>query len=310
MCVCEVAEFGGPDVLRPATRPWPQAGEGEVVVEIAAANVNPTDLAARSGRHRSRMPDLRPPFVPGWDLAGTVSGVGAGVDGYRAGDVVVGMIPWVRIGGRVGAYAQAANVDPGWLAPRPPGLDGVTGATVPLNALTARQTLDLLGLKPGSTLLITGASGAVGGFATQLAVRDGLQVLAVASDADENWVRSLGPAEVLPRSTKFGTLGPVDGVLDAVPVGAAVATAVKPGGVAVFTRFVEVPERPDLRVETPLVRPDPRALAGLAELVAHGELKTRVARTLDLAQAAAAHQLLERGGLRGKIVLTIGRKRG
>jgi NADPH:quinone reductase len=145
MFVCEVSEFGGPEVLRPAMRQRPVAGQGEIVVEIAAANINPTDLAARAGLHRRRMPDLRPPFVPGWDLAGTVSEVGEGVDGYRPGEAVVGMIPWGRIGGRVGAYAQAANVDPGWLAPRPPGLDEVTGATVPLNTLTARQALELSG---------------------------------------------------------------------------------------------------------------------------------------------------------------------
>lgn len=302
--VCEVGEFGGPDVLRLATRKWPEACEGEVVVEITAANVNPTDLAARAGLHRRRMPNLRPPFVPGWDLAGTVREVGVGVVGYRPGEPVVGMIPWARIGGRVGAYAQAASVDPEWLAHRPPGLDDVAGATVPLNTLTARQALDLIGLQPGSTLLITGASGAVGGFATQLAARDGLRVLAVASDGDEEWVRGLGPAEVLPRSTEFERLEPVEAVLDAVPVGAPVAKAVKPGGVALFTRFVEVPQRPDLRVETPLVRSDPRALAELTELVAAGELKTRVAETLDLAEAVEAHRLVERGGLRGKVVLT------
>jgi NADPH:quinone reductase-like Zn-dependent oxidoreductase len=306
MRVCEVSEFGGPEVLRPADLAWPQSVDGEVVVEIAAANVNPTDLAARAGLHRRRMPDLRPPFVPGWDLAGTVSQVGADVDGYRPGQPVVGMIPWARIGGRVGAYAQAASVDPGWLARRPPGLDEVTGATIPLNTLTARQALDLLDLEPGSTLMVTGASGAVGGFATQLAVRDGLRVLAVASDGDEQWVASLGPTEVLPRSIDFGALEQVDAVLDAVPIGPAAAAPVKSGGAALFTRSVEVPGRPDVRVETPLVRADARALANLTELVAAGELKTRVARTLDLPRAAEAHRLVERGGLRGKIVLTIG----
>lgn len=306
MRVCEVAEFGGPEVLRVATRQWPEPAEDEVVVEIAAANVNPTDLAARAGLHRRRMPDLRCPFVPGWDLAGTVREVGAGVNGYRRGDAVVGMIPWARIGGRVGTYAEAASVDPGWLAPRPAGLDEVTGATVPLNTLTARQALDLLALESGSTVLITGASGAVGAFATQLAVRDGLRVIAVASDGDEEWVGSLRPADVLSRSTDLARLKPHDAVLDAVPVGATAASAVKPRGVALFTRSVEVPGRPDLRVETPLVRSDARALAELTELVARGELKTRVARTLDLAEAAEAHRLVERRGLRGKIVLTTG----
>lgn len=303
MQVCEVTEFGGPEVLRMAERPWPEAAEDEVVVAIAAANVNPTDLSSRSGQGRSRMPDLTPPFVPGWDLAGTVAEVGSAVDTYRPGDAVVGMIPWGWITGRVGAYAQAAAVEPGWLAPRPEGLDEVTGATVPLNVLTARQKLDALALEPGSTLLVTGASGAVGSFATQLAVADGLRVLAVASNDDEDWVASLGPADVLPRSIDLSTLKPVDALFDAVPIGAETAVVVKQGGVAVFTRGVEVPDRPDLRVEVLLAKPDPR-LAELTRRVADGRLRTRVAQTLPLSKAAEAHRLNERGGLRGKIVLT------
>jgi NADPH:quinone reductase len=302
MQVCEVSEFGGPEVLRAAERPWPQAGEGEVVVAIGAVNVNPTDLSARSGQARRRMPDLRPPFVPGWDLAGTVAEVGEVVEAYRPGDPVVGMIPWGRIGGRVGAYAEAAAVDPDWLAPRPEGLDEVTGATVPLNVLTARQELDLLALEPGATLLITGASGAVGSFATQLAVADGLRVLAVATNDDEDWVASLGPAQVLPRSTDLSELEPVDALFDAVPIGAAATVVVREGGAAVFTRGVEVPDRPDLRVETPLAQSDSR-LAELTQRVADGSLRTRVAQTLPLSEAAEAHRLNERGGLRGKVVL-------
>ena len=119
MRVSEVTEFGGPDVLREAQRPWPHAATGEVVVEIAATNINPTDIAARSGAHRRRMPDLAPPFVPGWDLSGVVIEVNSDNTSLKAGDRVVGMIPWGRIGGRVGAYAQAAAVKPEWLASGP-----------------------------------------------------------------------------------------------------------------------------------------------------------------------------------------------
>lgn len=301
--VCEVTEFGDPDVLRPARRRWPVAGEGELVVEITAAGVNPTDLSARSGAALRRMPDLEPPFVPGWDLAGVVSHAGGHNGHYRPGDPVVGMIPWARIGGRVGSYGQAAVVKPDWLAPRPEELDEITGATVPLNALTARQALDLIGLERGQRLLITGASGAVGSFALQLAVRDGLRVIAVASDGDESWVASLGAEQVLPRAAELQSLDPVDAVLDAVPIGAAATAPVKHGGVALFTRRVEVPDRPDLRVETPLVDSDPVALAQLTEQVAAGELETRIAHTLPLTNAAVAHRLVEAGGLRGKIVL-------
>ncbi len=277
------------------------------MVRIATANVNPTDIAARAGAHARRLPDLKPGFVPGWDFAGTIAELGPEPSGYAVGDRVVGMIPWVRIGGRVGAYAQAAAVDPGWLAPWPLGLDEITAATIPLNALTARQALDLIRAPVGATLLVTGASGAVGGFATQLAVRDGLRVLAVASDGDEEWVARLGAAEVLPRSADLAALDPVDAVLDAVPVGAAAAAAVRPGGVAVFTRRVsDVPGGDELRIETPLVESDPVALAELTRLVASGQLHTRVARTLELAEAPEAHRLVERGGLRGKIVLVTG----
>lgn len=305
MHVCEVSEFGGAEVLRGAERPWPRPGPGEVVVTIAAANINPSDIAARSGAHRARMPDLQPPFVPGWDLAGVVSEVGAEASGYAVGDLVLGMIPWIKITGRVGSYAQAAAVEPGWLAPRPAALDEVTAATIPLNALTARQALELIAAPPGSTLLITAASGAVGGFAVQLASQAGMRVLAVASAGDEEWVAGLGAAEVLPRDVDFAAVEPVDALLDAVPIGAAATAPVRPGGVAVFTRRVgDIDPAKRLRVETPLVRSDPSALAELARLAADRGLRTRVARTLDLAEGAEAHRLVEQGGLRGKIVLT------
>ena len=307
MRVSEVTEFGGPGVLREAQRPWPHAATGEVVVEIAATNINPTDIAARSGAHRRRMPDLAPPFVTGWDLSGVVSEVNSDDTSLKAGDRVVGMIPWGRIGGKVGAYAQAAAVKPEWLALRPEGMDDIQGATVPLNALTAHQALELIDAPDGATLLITGASGAVGGFATQLAVQRGLRVLAVASDADEDWVASLGPDQVLARDSDLAQLGPVDAVLDAVPIGAAAIAPVRAGGVALFTRrSVELPDGLDLRVEMPLVDSDAEALAQLIAQVADGTLRSRVAMTLDLAEAAEGQRLVERGGLRGKIVLTTG----
>jgi NADPH:quinone reductase-like Zn-dependent oxidoreductase len=234
-----------------------------------------------------------------------VTEVGAEVRDFEAGDRVVAMIPWVRIGGRTGAYAQAAALDPEWLAPLPGGVDEVTAATVPLNALTASQALDLIAGPPGSTILITGASGAVGGYAVQLAARRGLQVVAVASHGDEKWVAGLGAHRVLPRCTDLSQIDGVDALLDAVPIGAAAAHTVRAGGVAVFTRRVgDVADGRDLRVETPLVRIDPVALAELTRQVAAGELRTRVAMTLDLEDAAEAHRLAERGGLRGKVVLT------
>ena len=304
MRVVEVTDFGGPEVLHPAERPMPEPSPREVLVRVRAANVNPADLAARSGRARRRLPDLTPPFVVGWDLAGEVVAAGDRVAGYAAGDRVVGMIPWLRIDGRIGAYAEAVAVQESWLAPIAEGIDDVVSATLPLNALTARQALDLIAAPAGATILITGASGAVGGFATQLAARDGIRVLAVASHGDEQWVAGLGAAEVVGRDTDLASLGPMDAALDAVPIGQSAADAVRDAGTVVFTRSVADLERADrLRVEAPLARPDPAALRALAAELCAGRLRTRVAETPDLGEAAGAHRLLEAGGLRGKIVL-------
>ncbi len=304
MRVAEVVEFGGPEVLRAAERPEPEPGPGEALVRIHAATVNPTDLASRSGQARRRMPDLVPPFVPGWDLAGEIVSA-PGDSGFAAGERVLGMIPWVRIGGRVGAYAEVAEVEPDWLAPLADGVDFATAATLPLNALTAAQGLDLIAATPGSRLLVTGASGAVGGYATQLATRSGLRVTAVASDGDEDWVAGLGAERVLPRSADLASLDPVDAVFDAVPIGPDATAPLRDGGVVLFTRSPPQFERAGaLRVETLLARTDPGVLRALAADLGAGRLQTRVARTIDLAEAAEAHRLVEAGGLRGKVVLT------
>jgi NADPH:quinone reductase len=304
--VAEVTAFGGPDVFRVAERPEPVAGTGQVVVAIHAAAVNPTDLSTRSGEARRRLPDLQPPFVPGWDLAGEVTAVGEGVSSYAQGDRVVGMIPFARIGGRVGAYAEAAAVQPGWLAPLDPAVSFEEGATLPLNSLTAREALAMLALPAGARLLITGAGGGVGGFATQVAVAAGLEVIAVAGRDDEDWVAGLGPAQVLPRDADLGAIEPVDGVFDAIPLGPAASTgALRDGGTAVFTRSPDPPESDrDIRLESFLVSSDTAGLRELAARLAAGELRTRVARTLPLEEAAEGHRLAEAGGLRGKVVLT------
>jgi NADPH:quinone reductase-like Zn-dependent oxidoreductase len=296
--VAEVTAFGGPEVLRIADYPDPVARPGEVVVRIHAAAVNPTDLGTRAGQARRRMPELKPPFVPGWDLAGEVA---------ATGERVVGMIPFARIGGRVGAYAQAAAVDPDWLAPLDESVSFETGATLPLNALTAHEALERLSLAPGARLLITGASGAVGGFATQLGTQAGLHVVAVAGRDDEDWVAALGATEVLPRDADLSAIDPVDGVFDAVPLGPAASTgALREGGKAVFTRPPDPaePER-DIQLEPFLVSPDRPALKALSRMLAAGELTPpRLARVLPLEQAAEGHRLAEAGGLRGKVVLT------
>lgn len=306
MRVAEVSAFGGPEVLRLAEWPDPVAGEGEAVVRVRAANVNPTDLGARTGRGPRTLPD--PPFVLGWDFAGEVMSVGAGVTGLAPGDRVVGMIHWYSQAdgpGRQGAYAQQVAVPADTLVPLPDAIDWVTAATLPLNGLTAVQGLELLALPVSTRMLVTGASGAVGAFAAQLAVQAGHRVLAQASHDDEAWVGGLGVAEVVPREADLSRLEKVAAVFDAVPLGAPALAAVEDGGAVVSTRAApETPAERRVRQEMFLVRQDPDALAALVAAVVDGRMHSRIDRVLTLAEAAEAHRLNEAGGLRGKVVLT------
>lgn len=290
MKVIETGSYGGPDVLRLADREEPVPGKGEVVVRVHAATVHPVDLATRAGVFAAA---VQPPFVLGWDLVGEA-------DGRR----VAGMVPWFVT--RRGTYAEAVAVDRAWVAPVPDGLADALAATVPLAGLTARQALDLAAVPRGGSVLVTGASGAVGGFAVQLAAQAGAQVYAVASAGDEQWVAGLGAAHVLGRDSFAGELpaGGVDVVLDAAPAGPGLISAVRDGGAFVA---VTDPTRPaaerGIRVEKVSVTPDAAALAELLDAVAAGRLRTRVADTVALADAAVAHRRLAAGGLRGKLVL-------
>ena len=309
MRVIEMTGFGGPEVLVEVDRPVPVAGPGQVAVRVKAAAVNPVDWLTRSGALAAMAPHLTPPLVLGWDLAGVVEHDGGG---FTAGQRVVGMVPWFVAG--TGTYTDVLLADPAWLAPLPDALDDVTAATLALNGLTARHALDLLAAPPGATVLVTGATGGVGGFAVQLAVAAGAEVLAVASTDDEAWVAGLGAKHVLGRGTPTELVaavrervpGGVDAVLDAAPTGPEAIGAVRDGGafVAVLDPAAPAAQR-GIRVGKVSVTPDADALRVLAEELAAGRLRTRVAGTLPLAEAARAHERAAAGGLRGKLVLTL-----
>jgi NADPH:quinone reductase len=187
-----------------------------------------------------------------------------------------------------------------------PGTDPVAAATLPLNALTALQGLDLLGLAPGQTLLVTGAAGAVG----ELAVARGLRVVATAGDGDEELVRGFGAAVFVSRSAPLAEAvrqavpSGVDGALDAAVVGLPALDAVRNRGafVSVFSGAAPVPLR-GIRVANVYVSADGAALGELSGLVGRGKLTLRVADTLPLTEVAEAHRRLEKGGLRGRLVL-------
>jgi NADPH2:quinone reductase len=282
MRVIEVPRFGGPEVLTLVDRPEPVVAENEVLVRVRASTINPVDRAVRAGR----IPNLAAPVVLGWDFAGTVDG-----------RPVVGMVPWFVA--RRGTNAEFVAVRPEWFVPLPEGVDPVAAATVPLSGQTAKQALDLLGVQPGQSLLITGAGGAVGGFAVQLASAAGVHVTAMASDAE--YVSSLGAKSVIGRGDIDGQF---DAVLDAGIAGPGLITAVRAGGVfvAVNAAAKPTPDR-DIRVDQVQVKPDRDALDTLIAAYAAGRLQSRLADAVPASDAVEAHRRADTG-IRGKLVLT------
>ncbi len=298
---------GGPDQLEVLDLPVPDPGPGEVRLAVQAAAVNPTDTVLREGVGTD---GLAAPWIPGMDAAGVVDAVGPGVE-VTPGDRVVAIVdPRTPRGG---AYAEYVVVPADGVARIPDDMDLVAAASLPLNALTARRALELMRVPRAGTIAVTGAAGAVGGYAIELAKHAGLRVVADAKDEDVALVESCGADLVLPRGEGFPAAvvehepGGVDALLDAAVMGAVVLPAVRDGGVVACVRpFDGEPER---GIDVYAVSPadyvhDGAGLAELVDLAARGVLTLRVARTVPAEDAAEAHRQLAAGGTRGRLVLT------
>ena len=305
-----VTEFGGPEALHIVDVPDEPMGPGQVRLRVAAATVNPTDTYSRSGAYAERDPQKQPPWVPGMDVAGVVAEVGEGVGHVAVGDAVMGIV--VPTGAH-GGYRENLVLPGDSVVRAPKGTDAVAASTLPMNGLTARFALDLMGLRPGEVLAVTGAAGAFGGYVVQLAKADGLTVVADASEADEQLVRDLGADVVVRRgddvAARIRELYPdgVDGLADGAVQDALVLPAVRDGGAVATVRGYRGDGQRGLRVFPTLVRKvaeDRAALDRLREQADAGVLTLRVAATFPAEQAAEAHRRLEAGGVRGRLVLT------
>ncbi|OGK89029.1 MAG: alcohol dehydrogenase [Candidatus Rokubacteria bacterium GWC2_70_16] len=306
------SRFGGPEVLEVAELPEPQPGPGEVRIRVAAATVNPTDIGFRAGRQTTAQlaaMGARPPYIPGMELAGVVDAVGAGTD-WHPGDRVMAIVNPRRPGG--GAQAELVVVPAASVARVPEGASLEAAATLPMNGLTVRLALDRLALRPGQSLGVTGAAGAVGGYAVELGVRDGLRVIAVAGPQDEALVKRFGAERVVPRGEaavrglRDAAPGGVDGLLDAAVLDAAVLPAIRDGGKLATVRGFAGPSERGITIEPVWVISylhNQEALDQLGHLVAQGKLTLRVAETLPPERVAEAQRKLHAGGIRGRLVI-------
>jgi NADPH:quinone reductase-like Zn-dependent oxidoreductase len=289
-----VTTFGGPESVRVVETDLPEPGARQVRIKVAAAALNPVDAGVRAGAFGGAGKQLG--F--GWDVAGTVDATGVATAWQAGAEVVAldhGMIK------PLGTHAEYVVVDTDAVAKAPEGVDAAHAATLPLNALTAVQALDLLELTPGQSLLVTGAAGAVGGFAVQLAAHRGVLVTGLARADDEEFVRALGAAEF---TTDGVPAGSVDAVLDAAILGERALAWVRDGGVfaGVIPQAAPASVR-GVRTGAVEVSADGARLAELVRLVEEGVLTLRVAETYALEDAAKAHARLAEGGVRGRLVL-------
>lgn len=302
-----IRAFGGSEVLEIADVAVPEVGPRQARIRVEAATVNPVDLATRAwALTEAGLLPAREAIGIGWDVAGVVEATGEDVTGFRPGDRVIGMSD--RLDVPLGTQADCAVLDADALAHAD--IAPLEAATLPLNGLTAAQALDELALDAGQTLLVTGAAGAVGGFAVELAKASGLRVVATAGAPDEALVRKLGADLFVPRGARLGEAvralvpGGVDAAIDAAAIGAEALDAVRSGGsFAALVGGAEPRPLRGTRVFNHWIRADGKRLAELVALAKSGAITLRVAEALPLDQVAEAHDRLARGGIRGRLVL-------
>ncbi|HET7479006.1 MAG TPA: zinc-binding dehydrogenase [Rubrobacteraceae bacterium] len=310
-------EFGGPDLFEEQDLQRPEAGPGEVVVRVVVAGTNPVDAKLRAGDIPGA---VETPVVLGADVSGVVEEVGAGVTDLKPGDEVY-YSPELFGPVSNGSYAEFNLVPAAIVAPKPSSISHEEAAAVPLAGGTAWEAIvRRLGVVPGETVLIHGGAGGVGSFAVQIARAAGARVIATAGSSNQETLRELGADVCLDYSSDdvAGTASAenggegVDAVFDTV--GGQVEEAT--GYTRPFGRIATIlPPQGDLTqlylknqtLYGVFLTRERRRLVELARLMDRGQVKPLVDEVLDLSEVGKAHERLESGHGRGKVVLRVSR---
>jgi NADPH:quinone reductase-like Zn-dependent oxidoreductase len=294
-----IHETGSPDVLHYEEADRPDPGDGQVLIRVHAAAVNPTDWKARRGLSETRLP-----AVLGKDVSGTVELSHA--DGFADGDDVFGYVTG-------GGYAEFVIAPANTIALKPAALSYEQAAGLPVAGMTAWQALfDRGGLERGQTALIAGAAGGVGHLAVQFGKLAGARVIGTGSSRNRDFVLGLGADEYIDYTEQDvgqGVSG-VDVAFDTVggDTTQALVPTLRDGGILVTianTPPEEAARARGARAELLVMSPNPEQLARIGELVAGGEVRLEISEVLPLTDVQRAHELSESGHTRGKIVLTV-----
>ena len=305
MKAVRIHSFGGPEVLRLEDVPKPEPTGDELLIHIHAAGVNPVDWKIREGR-LGRIPL---PSLMGSDFSGNVEALGPGITDFRVGEGVFG-----TVADESGSYAEYALASVAQIAEKPPGLDYLTAAALPIASLTAWQALFDAGvLRAGQKVLIHAAAGGVGSFAVQLARWKGAYVIGTTSRRHVDFTRQLGADEVIDYTADAfqDQVREVDLVLDTIGGETQERSwkLLKKGGV-----LVSIVQSPSEAVAGAhgmkglFLRCDHKRrdqLAQIAELVVRGHIQAHIETVLPLKEARHAQELSQGGHTQGKIVLRV-----
>lgn len=310
MRAIQFGRFGPPEVLGVGSAPEPHAGPGEVRIAVRTSGVSPVDLALRAGDSPSR-DGLDLPHIPGVDAAGVIDEVGAGVQGFAAGDEVFGAVDVARLGGASAEFAVLAF----WAA-RPAALPWEQAGAAATGVETATRALDLLGVGDGrgTTLLIDGAAGGVGSIAVQLAAARGARVIGTGRPGSHDFLAGLGAIPVaygpgLAERVRALGIPRIDHALDVAGAGSLDELIALTGGAEQVVTLADF-TGPGRGVRLSLGRygggPDGcHGLALAADLAERGRFRVPVQAVFPADRAAEAHAAAATGPRRGKTVLDL-----
>jgi NADPH:quinone reductase-like Zn-dependent oxidoreductase len=295
--------YGGPDVLNVLDIEPPQPGDGEVVVRVKAAGINPGEAAIRAGLVHDRWPATFP-SGQGSDLAGAIAEVGAGVDGLGVGDEVIGFTH------DRASQADLVIVEAQNLTPRPSAVPWEAAGSLFVAGTTAYAAVRAVSPAEGDVLAISGAAGGVGTLAVQLARNAGATVIGLAGEHHHDWLREHGAIPVtygdgVAQRIREAGGGRLDAFIDTFGSGyvdLAIELGVAPQRIDTIIDW-DAAERHGVKTEGNMAGASADTLAELARLIAEGRLEIPIARVYPLAEVRDAYRELERRHTLGKIVL-------
>ena len=296
-------QYGGIDVLQVVDVERPTPGQGQVLVQVKAAGVNPGEAAIRTGALASRWPTTFP-SGEGSDLAGVIVAVGAGVQGFAVGDEVIGFT------NNRASHAEFVVVEASDLTRRPPNVPWEVAGALFVAGATAYAAVRAVDLKQGETVAVSGAAGGVGSIVVQLAVREGAKVIGLASAAHHQWLRDHGVIPVaygegVEQRIRAASDNHLDAFIDtfgADYVELALKLGVHPQRINTIANFDAV-EKYGVKSEGNAAGGSAAVMAQLAQLIEQGELEIPIARVYPLADVQEAYRALEQRHTNGKIVL-------